>query len=125
MRRNQRLLPGQPVPHFGLHAKTTVYDRKTVFVGSFNLDPRSENLNTEIGFLIESEELANEVADSILADMGPGNAWLVRLNTDGKTEWVTVEDGNESIEPESEPLSSKSRKLAADLAEPVTPASQL
>jgi putative cardiolipin synthase len=121
----QRLAPDQPVPHFGLHAKTAVYDRKTVFVGSFNLDPRSENLNTEIGFLVESEELANAVADSILNDMGPGNAWLVRLNDDGKTEWVTIEDGKESIEPHSEPLTSRSRKLEADLAEPFTPESEM
>jgi putative cardiolipin synthase len=121
----RRLAPDQPVPHFGLHAKTAVYDRKIVFVGSFNFDPRSENLNTEIGFLIESEDLANAVADSILEDMGPGNAWLVRLNNDGDTEWVTVQNGEETIEPDSEPLSSKGRKLEADLAEPFTPESQM
>ena len=74
------LAPGQPVPHLGLHAKTAVYDRRTVFVGSFNLDPRSENLNTEIGLLVESPELGRAVAESILNDMSPGNAWQVRLN---------------------------------------------
>ena len=121
----QRLAPGQPVPHFGLHAKTAVYDRKTVFVGSFNLDPRSENLNTEIGFLVESVELSNAVADSILNDMGPGNAWLVRLNDAGDTEWVTVRNGEETIEPNSEPLTSNSRKLEADLVQPLTPASEM
>ena len=119
------LAPGQPVPHLGLHAKTAVYDRKTVFVGSFNLDPRSENLNTEIGILVESAELGQAVADSILNDVGPGNAWLVRLNDKGKTEWVTIEDGVETIEPDNEPLSSGSRKLEADLAGPLTPGSQM
>jgi putative cardiolipin synthase len=113
------------VPHFGLHAKTAVYDRRTVFVGSFNLDPRSENLNTEIGFLVESEELGNAVADSILNDMGPGNAWLVRLSDAGGTEWVTVRNGEETIEPKSEPLSSSSRKLEADLVQPLTPDSEM
>ena len=121
----QRLALGQPVPHFGLHAKTSVYDRKTVFVGSFNLDPRSENLNTEIGILVESEELSNAVADSILNDMGPGNAWLVRLNDDGDTEWVTAQDGEETIETDSEPLASGSRKREANLIGPFTPESQL
>ena len=121
----QRLAPDQPVPHFGLHAKTAVYDRKTVFIGSFNLDPRSENLNTEIGILVESEELGSAVADSILGDMGPGNAWLVRLNDKGDTEWVTVQNGEEIIEPESEPLAGSSRKLEANLAEPFTPESQM
>ena len=119
------LAPGQPVPHFGLHAKTAVYDRSTVFVGSFNLDPRSENLNTEIGLLVESPELGRAVADSILNDMAPGNAWQVRLNDKGKTEWVTVKNGVETVEPDNEPLSSSSRKLEADLAQPFTPASQM
>jgi putative cardiolipin synthase len=119
------LAPGQPVPHLGLHAKTSVYDRKTVFVGSFNLDPRSENLNTEIGLLVHNPELAQAVADSILNDMGPGNAWQVRLNNKGKTEWVTVEDGEEIIEEDNEPLSSRGRKIEADLAQPLTPDSQM
>ena len=119
------LAPGQPVPHFGLHAKTSVYDRKVVFVGSFNLDPRSENLNTEIGFLVESSELGQKVAESILNDMGPGNAWLVRINKDGKTEWVTTVNGKETIDPGPEPLSSTGRKIKAGLAQPLTPKSQM
>jgi len=86
---------------------------------------RSENLNTEIGFLVESEALANAVADSIVGDMGPGNAWRVRLNDDGDTEWVTIQDGEETIEPDSEPLSSGGRKLKADLAQPFTPEAQM
>ncbi len=119
------LAPGQPVPHFGLHAKTSVFDRSKVFVGSFNLDPRSQNLNTEIGILVDSPELGAAVADSILADMAPGNAWLVRLNEQGETEWVTVREGVDAIEPDSEPLSSTDRKLEADAAQPLTPASEM
>jgi putative cardiolipin synthase len=121
----EQLAPGQPVPHFGLHAKTSVFDRKVVFVGSFNLDPRSENLNTEIGFLVESPELGQKVAESILNDMGPGNAWLVRINKDGKTEWVTTVNGKETIESGKEPLSSRERRIKADLAQPLTPESQM
>jgi putative cardiolipin synthase len=119
------LAPGQPVPHLGLHAKTAVFDRKIVFVGSFNLDPRSENLNTEIGLLVKNAELAEAVAHSILNDISPGNAWQVRLNNEGKTEWVTVEDGEEIIEEDNEPLSSRGRKIEADLAQPLTPNSQM
>jgi putative cardiolipin synthase len=121
----QELAPDQPVPHLGLHAKTSVYDRKVVFVGSFNMDPRSENLNTEIGLLVESPELGQAVADSILNDMGPGNSWLVRINKDGNTEWVTIENGKEKIEPNSEPLSSNGRKIEANLVEPFTPGSEM
>jgi putative cardiolipin synthase len=119
------LAPGQPVPHLGLHAKTAVYDRKVVFVGSFNLDPRSENLNTEIGLLVEIPELARAVADSILNDMRAGNAWKLRLDEKGHTEWITIEDGKETIEENSEPLSSRGRKIEADLAQPFTPDSQM
>ena len=46
-----------------LHAKTSVFDREDLFVGSPNLDPRSGKLNTELGILFESEPLANELAD--------------------------------------------------------------
>jgi putative cardiolipin synthase len=120
-----QLAPGKKVPHLGLHAKTSVYDRTTVFVGSFNMDPRSVDLNTEIGLLVHNAELAKAVANSILNDMGPGNAWQVRLNAKGKTEWVSVVDGEAIVEPHSEPLSSGARKLEADLAQPLTPESQM
>lgn len=46
--------------HF-LHAKTIVRDGKEVFIGSFNLDPRSQNLNLENGFFAEDESLAKKV----------------------------------------------------------------
>jgi putative cardiolipin synthase len=46
-----------------LHAKTSVYDRRALFVGSANLDPRSGKLNTELGILFESEPLANGLTD--------------------------------------------------------------
>ena len=119
------LAPGQPVPHLGIHAKSSVFDRKIVFVGSFNLDRRSAHLNTETGVLIENAELAQAVADSLLNDMAPGNSWLVRLNEKGETEWVTVLDGKEVSEPESEPMSSTGRKVKADLAQPLTPKDQM
>ena len=46
----------------GLHTKAMVFDRKDVFVGSFNLDPRSSLINTEAGLYVESPELAAMVA---------------------------------------------------------------
>jgi len=48
-----------------LHAKSFVIDRKNIFIGSLNLDPRSVRQNTEIGLLIESEELAQQLASFI------------------------------------------------------------
>ncbi|MFP4894986.1 phospholipase D family protein [Paraburkholderia sp. EG304] len=48
-----------------LHAKTYVLDRQRVFIGSMNLDPRSSNLNTEIGVLCDSEAIAGQVIDGV------------------------------------------------------------
>ncbi len=89
---------------FGLHAKTSVFDRKITFVGSFNLDPRSVNLNTEMGLLVESEALAREVAESILNDMAGGNSWQVVVNDRGKLSWLTVQDGVTMDETDTEPM---------------------
>lgn len=62
-------------PIFALHAKSMVVDGKTVFIGTFNLDPRSANLNTEVGVLINSYELARQLTESIERDIAPGNSW--------------------------------------------------
>jgi putative cardiolipin synthase len=62
-------------PIFAIHAKSMVIDGKIVFIGTFNLDPRSANLNTEVGILVESRKLARQVTESIERDMAPGNSW--------------------------------------------------
>lgn len=69
-----------------LHAKTFVIDRETLFVGSFNFDPRSARLNTEMGFLIQSPQLSRLVAqgfDRHLVD----RAYLVEQDADGALIW--------------------------------------
>ena len=67
----------------GLHTKSVVFDREKVFVGTFNLDPRSAYLNTEIGVLVESPELAGQVAGYIDTGMKVGNSWNVRIGKPG------------------------------------------
>jgi putative cardiolipin synthase len=52
-----------------------VIDDKQVYIGTFNLDPRSANLNTEVGALIESEVLAEQLTQSIERDIRPENSW--------------------------------------------------
>ncbi|TWT81452.1 cardiolipin synthetase [Planctomycetes bacterium CA13] len=64
-------------PNIGLHAKTMVFDRKVTFKGSFNLDPRSVNLNTEMGLLVESPSLSLAVTASVENGMAPGNSLQV------------------------------------------------
>jgi putative cardiolipin synthase len=63
------------IPIFAIHAKTMVVDGTTLFVGTFNLDPRSANLNTEVGVLIENMQLAAQVEQTIAADMLAENSW--------------------------------------------------
>jgi len=62
-------------PIFAIHAKTLVVDRQILYIGTFNLDPRSANLNTEVGVLIDDSGLANQVRTRILNDMQPENSW--------------------------------------------------
>jgi putative cardiolipin synthase len=62
-------------PTFGLHAKTMVIDSRIAFIGTFNLDPRSENLNTEVGVVIYNDQVARAVEAAIANDMRPANSW--------------------------------------------------
>jgi cardiolipin synthase C len=83
-----------------LHAKTFAVDQKRIFIGSFNLDPRSAKLNTEMGVVIESERLAGKLSDS-LDKVGVSGAYEVRLDQDGKLEWHDDANTVLSTEPES------------------------
>lgn len=52
---------GGPAPVFAQHAKTMVVDSKRVYIGTFNLDPHPENLNTEVAAVIHHPGLARSV----------------------------------------------------------------
>ncbi|MFA7383939.1 MAG: phospholipase D family protein [Desulfurivibrionaceae bacterium] len=62
-------------PIISLHAKTMVVDSETVYIGTFNVDPRSENLNTEVGVIVKNPGLASAVEAKIETDMQPSNSW--------------------------------------------------
>ncbi len=62
-------------PIFAVHAKSLVIDGETVFIGTFNLDPRSTNLNTEVGVIIRDAGIASQVEASIETDMSLVNSW--------------------------------------------------
>ena len=72
----QRLAaPQAKAPVFALHAKTMVVDSSVLYIGTFNFDPRSENLNTEVGVVLRDERLARAVEAAIEIDMRPENSW--------------------------------------------------
>jgi putative cardiolipin synthase len=79
-----------------LHAKTFSVDRSTLFVGSFNFDPRSAQLNTELGFVIESPAMAAAASDVILGKLA-ADAYRVRLGPDGALQWVEQVGGRELV----------------------------
>lgn len=70
-----------------LHAKTFSVDNQKVFIGSFNFDPRSAMLNTEMGFVIESESLATTIHQRFV-DSLYDHAWTLRLDKWGRVNWV-------------------------------------
>jgi len=61
----------------GLHAKSLVVDRRIGVIGTHNFDPRSENYNTEGAVIIDDPVFAEALAQSILRDISPENAWTV------------------------------------------------
>ena len=66
-------------PIFGLHAKSMVIDGKTTVIGTFNLDPRSANLNTECLAIIHSEEVSKSVLSGMEIEFTIENAWETTL----------------------------------------------
>ncbi len=71
-----------------LHGKTFVFDRTSVFIGSVNLDPRSLELNTEVGVLIQSEELSGHVVELFERWSSPALAYQVTRGTNGGLQWT-------------------------------------
>jgi putative cardiolipin synthase len=87
----------------GLHTKAVIFDRKTVFIGSYNLDPRSARINTEIGLLIRSEKFAEQVGVYMDGGVRPKNSYRVTVDS-GHLAWLTEDDGIEVLyekEPET------------------------
>jgi putative cardiolipin synthase len=80
----------------GLHTKAAVIDGRYSFIGSMNLDPRSANINTEMGAIIDSPGLAADLRALMLRDMSGENAWQVLLNDKGKPYWVNSDETVES-----------------------------
>jgi putative cardiolipin synthase len=86
-----------------LHTKAFLVDRKKVFIGSFNFDPRSANLNTESGVIIQSQQMGSMFGDRVDAGLKT-QTYELFLNEDGKLRWRGLDDGQEVIykkEPQS------------------------
>jgi len=107
----------QRVGRFGisgssLHAKTFSVDGSRIFVGSFNFDPRSAKLNTELGFVIDSPVLAQAIAKAF-DDKVPAIAYEVHLSGTGDLYWTEQKDGKE-IRHDTEPDASLWRRAEVE-----------
>lgn len=83
--------PSINVKRFSLHAKSIIYDASSVYVGTLNLDPRSASLNTEIGLLVKSKDLAEKIRQAFFEDLSEGEFWKLSLNHKGKITWENGE----------------------------------
>jgi putative cardiolipin synthase len=99
-----------------LHAKVLVFDRRSLFVGSMNFDPRSVLTNTEIGVVVEHDELAASMVERLdgqLSDI----AFRLELASAGpdsspEIEWATSQDGH-AVRFSSEPMTSAWQRFKA------------
>jgi putative cardiolipin synthase len=102
--------------NYALHAKMYVFDRQKLFVGSMNYDQRSKRINTEIGLIIQSPELAQQAARRFDAMVMPKECYIVGLvstGAPGKSShlvWRTEEDGR-IVELTREPARSGWQRL--------------
>ena len=106
IRSNERLaLPGSSLGR--LHAKTAVIDQSMVYIGSVNLDPRSDSTNTEIGLFARCPELAKEVI-RVITISKLQSSYRLRFAPDGQSlQWLATDDQGEvvlSVEPEVTPF---------------------
>ena len=67
-------------PIFGLHAKSMIIDNETTVIGTFNLDPRSANLNTECIVVLQSKKVSESVLKGFEEEFKPENSWETTLN---------------------------------------------
>ena len=71
----------------GVHTKAFVIDGQQALIGSFNFDPRSRDLNSEIGLVVSSEEFARQVVEQMEEEFAPENSYRLFLDERGKLRW--------------------------------------
>jgi putative cardiolipin synthase len=101
--------------NYSLHAKLFVFDRTKLFIGSMNFDQRSMHLNTEIGLIIDSPELAQQLVARFNAMVQPANAYqlaLLQSDAGGAAHLVwRTREGAVTVEYDTEPARSDWQRL--------------
>ena len=91
VRAKKRIFKDKPSLRSSLHAKSYIFDRKKIFIGSFNLDPRSANINSENGIIFDNPELADRISSTIY-DALDDYAYLLNLTSANNALGFPVED---------------------------------
>ncbi len=93
---------GREAKTMTMHTKAMIFDRERLFVGSLNLDPRSIEINSEMGVVVTSAEMSGILANQLFESLGDWT-YRVMLNEDGRLRWHATIDGAKVVET-SEPL---------------------
>jgi cardiolipin synthase C len=103
-----------------LHAKALVIDQKTVFIGSLNMDERSAKINSELGLVIGSAEIARQVTN-LLDDISTDGSYKVQLQDHSNhVEWVSGDAGAQMIW-HTDPGTSRTERLWLKMLSPFAP----
>ncbi|WP_201591216.1 MULTISPECIES: phospholipase D family protein [Psychrobacter] len=94
--RENKLWKARSQSSTSLHAKTFAVDDHQVFIGSYNVDPRSANINTEMGVIINDDELARQLHGALGDDL-LSKAYEVKLLDNGNLQWQTMENGKKVV----------------------------
>lgn len=93
-----------------LHAKTFTIDGNQLYIGSLNFDPRSSRLNTEMGVVIQSTEMA-QYMDKAINDALPYVSYQVKIAEDGKLEWIKTDENNQTKVYRKEPDTTRWQRI--------------
>ncbi|HXU71760.1 MAG TPA: phospholipase D family protein [Polyangia bacterium] len=104
--------PDRSRAHLALHGKVAVFDRAIVFLGSFNLDPRSAFLDTEAVFVVHSPVLARQLLDAFAPDFAAASAWHIgRVAGKKRPAWITEPPAPGAVEVEPHDPASAWRRM--------------
>ena len=96
----------------GLHTKAIVFDRKDVFIGSFNLDARSSAINTEAGLYVASPALAAQVIEFMNEGVDPDASFRLQLDKEGNLYWIAEDEGT-PLRYDKDPMTTFLQRFAA------------
>jgi cardiolipin synthase C len=102
-----------------LHAKALVIDQKIVFIGSLNMDERSAKINSELGLVINSTEIAREVTN-LLDDISTDGSYKLQLDQHDHVEWVSGDGGTQKIW-HTDPATSRTERVWLTILSPFAP----